>query len=199
MLNLNGQTRNVRLPKRRSVALDQIKSGACDWTVIQRVINLVSYRPAMPIKMLLIGEIEQLNRLVLSPSRAHLGQVSEQLNDLVESSGKSEARLAPSTKIGNSVHGAHLASAALRPISRRCSAVSDSARAFAPACPLRTRPDGSLSVSLTSPTDNRATITAAPITSAGRFSPLGPVGISSSVAPARRSGLYALIKVVLFW
>ncbi len=72
------------------------------------------------------------------------------------------------------------APAAFLAISLRSSAVNFSARAFAPACPLRTLPDGSFSGSLLSPTDNRATVIAHPMTSAGLRSPFGPRGIFPS-------------------
>jgi hypothetical protein len=52
------------------------------------------------------------------------------------------------------------------------------ARALAPAWPLRTRPDLGLSTSSISPVAILPTMTAAPITSAGRFSPRGPRGMA---------------------
>src|SRR3989442_149107 len=51
------------------------------------------------------------------------------------------------------------------------------ARALAPARPLRVRPDLGLGVSIISPVAILPTMTAAPITSAGRFSPRGPRGM----------------------
>jgi hypothetical protein len=74
-------------------------------------------------------------------------------------------------------HFSHLARAARLAISDRFSCESFSARAFAPALPLLVRPDFGRNVSLISPVAILATITAAPITSAGRLSPRGPVGI----------------------
>jgi hypothetical protein len=56
------------------------------------------------------------------------------------------------------------------------------ARAFAPACPDRTRPDFAF-VSSISPVAIRRTWTALPITSEGRFSPLGPLGTVDNPSP----------------
>src|SRR5579871_2704496 len=79
-------------------------------------------------------------------------------------------------RLGN-LHCFHLAAAAFWAISLRSFAVSFWARAFAPACPLLVRPDFLLSS--ISPVAIRPTMIAAPMTSAGRFSPLGPFGIRS--------------------
>jgi hypothetical protein len=63
----------------------------------------------------------------------------------------------------------HLAPAAFLAIADRSAGVIFSARAFAPAFPDRTLPDGSFNVSSISPVAILATMIAAPITSAGRF------------------------------
>jgi len=67
--------------------------------------------------------------------------------------------------------------AAFLAIADRCSYVSFSERAAAPASPERTLPDGIFRFSLISPVAILAIMTARTFTSAGRFSPLGPVGI----------------------
>jgi hypothetical protein len=69
------------------------------------------------------------------------------------------------------------AAAAFLAIDLRLLGVNFAARAFAPAFPLRTLPDFTCTVSTISPVAIRMTWTALPITSAGRFSPLGPLGI----------------------
>jgi hypothetical protein len=70
----------------------------------------------------------------------------------------------------------HRAAAAFLAIFFRSSPERLSARAFAPARPDRMRPDFGTGSSI-SPVAMRMTWTALPITSAGRFSPLGPRGI----------------------
>jgi hypothetical protein len=69
------------------------------------------------------------------------------------------------------------AEAAFFATAERWSGVILSARAFAPAFPDRTRPDGSFSLSSISPVAIFATIMAAAIVSAGLFWPCGPFGI----------------------
>jgi hypothetical protein len=56
------------------------------------------------------------------------------------------------------------------------------ARAFDPACPERTLPDGFFKTSRISPVAMRPTIMAQPMASAGRFWPWGPCGIKSPPA-----------------
>jgi hypothetical protein len=69
------------------------------------------------------------------------------------------------------------AAAAFLAIVLRLLGVNLAARASPPALPLRTLPDFAVVVSEISPVAIRMTWTALPITSAGRFSPLGPRGI----------------------
>lgn len=68
--------------------------------------------------------------------------------------------------------------AAFLAISLRLPAESVAVLAAAPARPLRVRPD-TMGFSLTSPVAILPTMTAAPMASAGRFSPLGPRGINN--------------------
>jgi hypothetical protein len=76
----------------------------------------------------------------------------------------------------------HLLAAAFRAISARCSLLSDLALAFPPRLPSSAAANlaesGNSSVS--SPVAIRITLTALPITSAGRFSPRGPWGMLNS-------------------
>jgi len=71
----------------------------------------------------------------------------------------------------------HRAAAALLAILLRSCGESFFVRARAPAAPLRVRPDFGSVASEISWVANRATMIAAPITSAGRFCPSGPRGI----------------------
>jgi hypothetical protein len=77
------------------------------------------------------------------------------------------------------------AEAAFFAISKRFSLESLSPLAFPPAFPLRIRPDIGGSAS-SSPVAIFATMMAQPITSAGRFSPWGPVGIGTPFSQLSR-------------
>src|SRR6185437_501482 len=134
--------------------------------------------PGAPI-ILQIGIPENLVEL----RRSELGRLGT-IDDVVSRAGEAvDVRLEKPERmrglgVRNLHRSFHRASAAFFAIRARSSGVRFAARAFAPAWPLRVLPDFLSSGS--SPVAIFITITAAPITSPGRFSPFGPLGKQAS-------------------